>query len=367
LREAGVGDGGRFFDQVQRRAAGVAMMVVAGMDPRLPLREVGAYAARVEQLGFDALHVPETVNDSLVVSALALEHTDALVVRTSMTVAFVRSPMQLALTAWSLAAMAPGRFALGLGSQIRANIVERHGMTWTDPVARMADTVAAVRACFDAFATGGVLDHRGPVFALTRLQQEFRPAPIDGPSPEVWLGAVNAAMCRVAGAVADGLVTHPTNSGRDHLDSVTRPALERGAASAARSAPPIIVAPPVVTGRDRDAVAASLARRLPRLAFVLSTPAYEPTLRRLGHEAVAASLREVLRDGVGDLAALLPLDVVEELCVAAPLDDLAEVITARYGSAAAGVLLRPPDDTADDPAFAAQVAEIAISPGEIRR
>ena len=66
--------------------------------------------------------VPETVNDSFVVSALALEHSDALIVRTSVTVAFARSPMQVALSAWGLAAMSAGRFDLGLGSQIRQNI-----------------------------------------------------------------------------------------------------------------------------------------------------------------------------------------------------------------------------------------------------
>ena len=31
------------------------MQIVAGMPPDLPLREVGAYAARIEALGVDAL------------------------------------------------------------------------------------------------------------------------------------------------------------------------------------------------------------------------------------------------------------------------------------------------------------------------
>ena len=57
------------------------MQVVAGMDPRAPLADIGAHARRVEALGFDALHVAETTNDAFITCALALEHTSTLVVR----------------------------------------------------------------------------------------------------------------------------------------------------------------------------------------------------------------------------------------------------------------------------------------------
>ncbi|MFN3215707.1 MAG: LLM class flavin-dependent oxidoreductase [Acidimicrobiales bacterium] len=334
------------------------LSVVAGMDPRLPLAEVGAYAGRVEALGFDALHVPETVNDSLVVAALALEHTSTLVVRTSVTVAFVRSPMQLALTAWSLAALAPGRFALGLGSQIRANIEQRHGMIWSEPVAHMAEVITAIGACFDAFASGGPLDHRGSRYRLTRLQAEFRPDPLPCSPPEIWLGAVNAGMSELAGRMADGVISHPTNSVRSHLDDVMVPSIARGAATAGRSVPPLIVAPPVVTGPDPASVASNRAARLDRLATVLSTPAYEPTLARIGHREVAQDLRRAIREGRTDLATLVPDAVVDQLAVVAVHDDLAALLHDRYGEVADGVLLRPPDDAAQDHAFADVVAAL---------
>jgi probable F420-dependent oxidoreductase len=328
------------------------------MDPRMPLGEVGAYARRVEALAFDALHVPETVNDSLVVAALALENTSTLVVRTSVTVAFVRSPMQLALTAWSLAALAPGRFALGLGSQIRANIEQRHGMVWSEPVAHMAEVITAIRACFDAFASGGPLDHRGSRYRLTRLQAEFRPEPLPGPPPEIWLGAVNAGMSELGGRVADGVISHPTNSVRAHLDDVMVPAMARGAAADGRPVPPLIVAPPVITGPDAAAVASNRAARLGRLATVLSTPAYEPTLARMGHREVAENLRQAIREGRTDLATLVPDAVVDELAVVAVHEDLAALVHDRYGDVAAGILLRPPDDVAQDVGFAAVIAAL---------
>ena len=79
------------------------MKVYAGMDPRLSLPEAIAHAQRVERLGYDGLHVAETVHDSMAVALLAAEHTERITVRTSVTLAFTRSPTLLAYAAWDIA------------------------------------------------------------------------------------------------------------------------------------------------------------------------------------------------------------------------------------------------------------------------
>ena len=104
------------------------MEIVAGINPRMQLRDVKDYARRVESLGFDTLHIPEMVHDPFVVSSLALAATSSLHVRTGVALAFVRSPMVSALSAWDLAQLSEGRFDLGLGTQIRKNIEGRYGM-----------------------------------------------------------------------------------------------------------------------------------------------------------------------------------------------------------------------------------------------
>ena len=86
------------------------------MSDRVPLSDVAAYARRVEALGYDTLHVPETVHDGLMVSLLALQATTRLRVTSSVILAFVRSPMLVAYTAWDLAQVGEGRFELGLGA-----------------------------------------------------------------------------------------------------------------------------------------------------------------------------------------------------------------------------------------------------------
>lgn len=327
------------------------------MDPRLSLGDVGGYASGVEQMGFDALHVPETVNDSLVVAALALEHTESLLVRTSVTVAFARSPMQVALSAWALAAASGGRFDLGLGSQIRQNIEDRYGMPWSAPIARMADYVGAVRAAWEAFQGGGDIDYSRETYTISRLQPDFTPAPLTCRRPEIWLGAVNGGMTRLAGAVADGLVTHPTNSHPLFLDEVTLPSLDEGAASAERRRPSLVAGASVVTAPTPHLLDGELAERRRRLAFLWSTPAYEPTLRMLGHGDLAAELRSLIRDGRwGELPNLIDDDLIRELCIVGTHEELPGVVAERLGDRADGVLLRPPDEP--DPDFAALVASL---------
>lgn len=61
--------------------------------------------------GVRRVAVSETIHDSLAVSLLAIEHTSWITVRTSVAVAFVRSPTLTAYTTWDLAAYSGGRFA----------------------------------------------------------------------------------------------------------------------------------------------------------------------------------------------------------------------------------------------------------------
>ena len=214
------------------------MKVYAGMDPRLPLTAMAPYARRVEALGYDGLHVAETVHDGLAAALLALEHTTRITVRTSITLAFVRSPTLTAYAAWDLAAFSGGRFQLGLGTQIRQNIEDRFGMPWSPPLARMREYVAAIDALFHAFRTGEAPHLEGEHYRITRLQPYFNPGPDPSVTrPELYLGGVNAGMCRLAGETAAGFVSHPTNSDPRYLTVVARPALQEGLRASGRDWP----------------------------------------------------------------------------------------------------------------------------------
>ena len=329
------------------------MRVYAGMDPRLPLREVGDYATRVERLGFDGLHVAETVHDSLAVSLLAAEHTERLVIRTGVALAFVRSPTLTAYTAWDLARFSGGRFELGLGTQIRQNIEDRFGMPWSEPTARLRDYLDALDALWSAFRTGGPVRHEGASYRLTRLQPYFNPGPDEDTTvPPVWIGGVNPGMCRLAGERAAGLVTHPTNSDPRYLREVVLPNLATGAAATDRplSEVGLVVAATIVAGRDDAEVATERERQRRLLAFLYSTPAYRPTLELHGWPELPDRLRELTRREDWDrLPDVVTDEVLDALVVCGRYDELGDVLLDRYRDIASGLVLpplRPDDDVA---------------------
>ena len=337
------------------------MRVYASLDTNMPLGEVGAYARRVERMGYDGLRVPETVHDGLMVALLALEHTDSLQVRTSVILAFPRSPMVVAYAAWDLQRFSDGRFGLGLGTQIRANIEGRYGVPWRAPVARMREYLQALRAIFAAFQEGGGIAFEGEHYRLTRLQPYFNPGPIESPPPPLTLGAVNARLTSVAGELCDGLVTHPTNSSPRFLREVTLPALEEGAKRAGRSLDgfELVAGTPVITGRDAAELAEARegARRM--LAFLYSTPAYWPTLELYGWPELGRRLRELTREGRWeDLHELVTDDLLDTLVPQGTYGEIAEVLLERYGGLAQGIGLPLPEDPARDEEFAAVVRRV---------
>ncbi len=336
------------------------MRVNLAVDPQLPLASVPGYAQRAERLGFDGLHVAETIHDSTAVALLALEHTTRITVRTAISLAFVRSPTLLAYAAWDLSVLSSGRFELGLGTQIKQNIEGRYGMPWSAPGPRMRNYVGALTALFEAFRTGEGVRYEGSDYRMTRLQPYFNPGPSDAATPPIWLGAVNPRMCELAGEVARGIVTHSTNSDPRYLRDMVRPALDRGAEAADRSERPEILASiAIATGSDDTAVARDRQRQRRMLAFLYSTPAYAPALERHGFVDLSERLRDLVRtERWEELPTVVDDAVLDALVVCGRYDELPRLLTERYGDVADGVVLPPLGEEQDDAGLAACVAAL---------
>ncbi|WP_194814855.1 TIGR03617 family F420-dependent LLM class oxidoreductase [Nocardia sp. XZ_19_385] len=335
------------------------MEIVTSLPADTGLSQVAQRIRRIEELGCDTVHVSETVHDPFAVCALAAEHSSRLTVRTSMVVAFPRSPMITACAAWDLARFSDGRFQLGIASQVRGNIVGRFAMPWTDPVAQLGDYADSLRAIFDAFQHGTPLDHRGSHYTFTRLQPFFNPGPLAVPAPTVWLGGVNNRMCELAGAVADGFVAHPTGSHPLSLTEQVLPALHAGAKSRGRGLPRIVVVPKVIAGRDEPTVARARQTIRKELAFLYSTPAYRGTLDRLGLGDTATALAAAAQAKRWDqLPELLTDEMVARLVPQATYADLPDVLEQWYQGLCQGISLEPPQDPADDAEFRAMLDRI---------
>lgn len=93
--------------------------IFASTPENLNLADMGAFARRVEAMGYDGLFVSDAIHDGLLLACQALSATSRLKVGTSVLIVFPRSPMNVALAAWDLQKMSGGRFELGMGTQIR--------------------------------------------------------------------------------------------------------------------------------------------------------------------------------------------------------------------------------------------------------
>ncbi len=242
-----------------------------------------AIAAEAQRRGVGGLFVAEATHDPYVSLALAATATSSLRIGTSVAVAFARTPMATAYSAWDVQRLSGGRLVLGLGSQIRPHITRRYAMPWSHPSARMAEYVAALRAIWDSWQHGTPLDFRGEYYEHTLMPPLFAPGPIGAGPPPVWLAAVGPRMLHVAGLVADGVICHPLLS-RSYLESVVLPKVADGRAAGGRAAEPFTVTTLclVATGRNEDELAAAVAGVRRQIGFYASTPAYLPVLEHHG-------------------------------------------------------------------------------------
>src|SRR6187431_2952174 len=163
-----------------------------------PLREMGAFAHRVEAAGFSGMLFTEAGRTAYLSAGVTAVAAPGLEFSTGVAVAFPRSPMVTAQVAWELQELTGGRFRLGLGTQVRKHVVRRYGVEFERPGPRLRDYVLAVKACFAGFR-GEPLDHHGEFYELTFLNSQWSPGAIEQPDPKVDIAAVNPWMVRMAG------------------------------------------------------------------------------------------------------------------------------------------------------------------------
>src|SRR5438552_12641540 len=110
------------------------------------LRSIPQYARKVEAMGYDCLWSSETQHDPYLPLAVAATSTSRIKLGTNIATVFSRSPMITAHTAWDLQKASGGRFALGLGTQVKAHNERRFSVKWEPPGPRLREVVLALRA-----------------------------------------------------------------------------------------------------------------------------------------------------------------------------------------------------------------------------
>jgi probable F420-dependent oxidoreductase len=295
------------------------------------LSAVPVAAPALEAAGWDALWTAEMAHDPFLPLAVAATCTERVSLGTAIAVAFARTPMDVAYTAWDLQGASRGRFALGLGSQVKPHIERRFSMPWSRPAARMREYVLALRAIWASWQDRTPLEFRGEFYSHTLMPPAFSPAPLDSGPPEVFVAAVGPAMSTVAGEVADGLLAHGFTTAR-YLAEVVIPAAERGLAAAGkdRAGFGLRWTPFVVTGRDQSEVDKAARAARDRIAFYASTPAYRPVLDLHGWGDLQPRLQAMTRAGEWDrMADLIDDEILDAFAVVAAPDALPKAFAAR--------------------------------------
>jgi len=295
------------------------------------LAEVPRLAKSAEQIGVDGLWFSETAHDPFLGAVLAAEHTSRVGIGTSVAIAFTRSPTLVAYIAWDLAALSKGRFTLGLGTQVKAHIERRFGMAWDPPAPKLKDTVHAIRAVWQSWRTRTPLNYQGRYYRLTLMSPFFSPPPMET-SISIVTAGVNPALCRVAGAVADGFQVHPFHTVA-YIRDVIRPAIERGRTRSERAGFPFSIGTSVFTvSGDTEPERARSRERVKRaIAFYASTPSYRGVLAHHGWDDVGRRLSAHVRRGAWDAMAQEVTDeMLATIAVVAPPADLGGRIVERY-------------------------------------
>jgi probable F420-dependent oxidoreductase len=331
------------------------------------LGEASAEAAAAQASGYDGVHSSELGHDPFLLLAQAVSGAPELEFGISIAVAFARSPMTAAYSAWDLQALTGGRFYLGLGSQVKAHIERRFSMPWSRPAARMREYVLALRAIWQSWQDGGTLDFDGEFYRHTLMTPMFSPGPLASGPPRVLIAAVGEAMTQVAGEVADGLIAH-TFTTRRYLQEVTLPAVRAGRARGAGGEKDfeLVYAPFVVTGADEESMAASAAVARERIAFYASTPSYRGVLELHGWGDLQTALNALARAGKWrEMGGLIDDEMLAAFAVVAPLDELPAAF-ARWVSGLADRTTVTPPDGLDPDATRALIAAVRAGTALVR-
>lgn len=286
-----------------------------------------------EALGYDGLWAAETNHDPFLALTLAAEHTERIQLGTGIAVAFARSPMTLATTAYNLNAFAEGRFLLGLGSQIKPHIERRFSMPWSHPAARMKEFISAMHAIWSAWEDGTKLRFEGDFYQHTLMTPFFDPGPNEFGAPKVFLAAVGELMTKVAGEVADGLLCHGFTT-ESYLREVTVPAITEGLDAGGRTRTDIELSLPsfVVTGTTEEELAAARKGTREQIAFYASTPAYRGVLEHHGWGELQTELNGLSKEGKWvEMGERIDDEMLATFAVVAEPDQVAGQLLARYG------------------------------------
>src|SRR5262249_32323241 len=308
------------------------------------LREIPAYARRAEELGVGALWSAETKHDPFLPLAVAAANTTRAQLGTAIAVAFPRSPMIMAHTAWDLQKVSCGRFGLGLGTQVKAHNERRFSLKWEPPGPRLREVIEALRAIWDSWQNGTPLNFRGKSYRFDLMTPFFDPGPIEHPHIPVYIAAVNPWMARMAGEICDGLHVHSFHTPK-YLREAIHPAVEEGLRISGRTRKRFVfrASTMVVLGDTPEELARNRQAVKQQIAFYASTRTYQAVLAVHGLDHLVPQLhaKSLAGDWKG-MADLITDETLDHVAVTASWETVGAKLRQRSAALSAPTHPSPP-------------------------
>jgi probable F420-dependent oxidoreductase len=298
----------------------------------VPFGEIGALTQSLEAAGFDGVSTQENRHEPFLPLIVAAAGPASLEIRTSIAIAFARSPMAAAHAAWDLQAASGGRFTLGLGSQVKGHNVRRFSVPWSPPAPRLREYVQSLRAIWRCWQDGERLDYQGEHYQFSLMTPNFTPDKLPA-VPRVQIAAVGPAMMKVAAEECDGVMLH-TFCTRKYLEEQVLPRLGKGLDRVGRDRAGFEISGGgfIATGATDEAVDRAFNGVRTRVGFYGSTPSYWPVFEAHGLEDLGHKLNEMSKQGKWDaMTAEVSDDVTHLFCASGRHDEIGAKIEERFG------------------------------------
>jgi probable F420-dependent oxidoreductase len=263
--------------------------------PAIGLADQGEIVAGLSALGYtDAWSSEVSGTDAFTPLVLAAQWAGDLRLGTAIAPVYTRGPGLLAMSAATLANLAPGRFVLGIGTSSPAVVQRWNGIAFSRPYQRARDMLRFLRRAL----AGEKVTEQYETFAV----DGFRLDPAPAVPPGLALAALRPQMLRLAAAEADAAITNWLAPG-------DVPAVRAVAGPDCELIARIFVCPTT----DAE-VARSIGKRL--IAAYLTVPVYAAFHAWLGREETMRPMLDAWQAGdrKGALTAISD-DLVDDLFV----------------------------------------------------
>ena len=206
---------------------------------------------RLERLGVTAAWFTSGGGggDAIPLLAAAAAETESILLGSSIVQIWSRHPVALVQQVQVIADLAPGRFRLGIGTGHREPMTRTYGADFRAPLGHLKEYLHVASTLLKQ----GAVEFEGRWYSANASI----PSPLDVP---VMASALRPGAFEMCGTETDGAISWVCP--HFYLRETAMPALERGARSAGRPTPPMVVHAAVCVSEDLEGAREGVRRQL---------------------------------------------------------------------------------------------------------